>query len=160
MAIEEHLLEEFADETKLSIPRRRSLLPIWMKIFTWFFMLVGSICVPLLVLGMLGLNFRVALYGLDSSDPKSFAGLLVLRLFIYKGLVSIALWFEMKWAAVAGIVDAILGILICFSTMFAAGLFPGNQSGLSFRLEIIFLAIYLVKLLRIRKKWNLSLGRT
>ena len=158
MTTEEHLLEEFADGSQLAITRRRALLPVWMKIFIWLFIVAGCICVPLFILGLVGMNFQVALYGLESNDSTSFVGMLVLLLFIFKGLVSFGLWFEAKWAVGLGIIDAGVGLLICFVTTFRPDLFPGNQAARFFRLEIIFLVVYLIKLFRIREKWKLSLG--
>jgi len=41
--------------------RRRKLLPIWIKIFLWLFMIFGIIAPVGLILGLLGIDFNLAI---------------------------------------------------------------------------------------------------
>ena len=43
--------------------RRRKLLPWWIKIFLWLFLITGAISPIGLIFGVLGNNFQLALYG-------------------------------------------------------------------------------------------------
>jgi hypothetical protein len=143
---QKNLLDEFAGE-KLQPIRRRKLLPMWIKIFTWIFIVFGVATVPVSIMGLTGNNVNLALYGLEATDLNSTEGLLILFLFFYKGLVAFLLWFEQKVAVTLGIIDASIGILICFWSMFAA-------HSVSFRLELVPLIPYLYKLIKIRKSWE------
>jgi hypothetical protein len=153
MAIHEHLLDEFSAENRETV-RRRSLLPMWIKIFIWLFMILGLVSVPLFIFGLIGSGFYIELYGLKSSVPTSFVALFLEIIFLFKCVVSFCLWFEEKQAIRLGIVDAAFGILVCLLCMFD---FPSNvgiQAQRSFRLEIIFLIAYLIKLIRVRARWE------
>jgi hypothetical protein len=65
--------------------KRRSLLPLWIKIFIWIFIVMGAI-VPLGILGALfGYNFHVSLYGMDAYSPIQPIGMLLSGLTLFKG---------------------------------------------------------------------------
>lgn len=153
MAIHEHLLDEFSTENRIII-RRRSLLPIWIKIFTWLFMILGLISIPLFIFGLTGSGFYIELYGLKSSVPTSVVGLFLESIFLFKCIVSICLWFEEKKGIRLGIVDAVFGILVCLLCMFDFPSIIGIQAQRNFRPEIIFLIAYLIKLIRVRARWE------
>jgi hypothetical protein len=159
MAVEENFLDEFSPEKLTLGRRRRALLPVWIRIFIWFFMILGVIAIPLLILGLKGSNFQVALYGLQSDDPTSFVGIFLAAIFLFKGVVAFFLWFEKKWAIMLGLIDAIAGILICLDVMLNFPIVVTDVSSRSFRMEIIFLTLYLVKLFNIRTKWELGRAR-
>ena len=141
----ENLLDEYAGE-KLQQVRRRKLLPVWIRIFIWIFMILGVFTIPVLILGILGNNVSLSLYGLETNEVMSAQGLLLLFLFLYKGTVAALLWFEQGPAIVLAILDAALGILICIWVMFAA-------PKLTLRLELVALIPYLIMMIRIGKKW-------
>jgi hypothetical protein len=141
--MEQHLLDDIADDTNKV--RRRTILPVWIKIFIWIFMVTGALAVPMFVLGLTGFHFELALYGFETNEPFSLVGLLLLVLFAYKGLVSFALWFEWVWAIEMGMIDAVAGIVVCTISMF---LFSG------FKLELVFLVPYLIKLFSLKNKWK------
>jgi len=141
----QNLLDEYAGE-KLQQARRRKLLPVWIRIFVWIFTIMGGFAIPILIIGLMGTNVDLALYGLETNEVTSAEGLLLIALFLYKGIVAALLWFERGPAAVLGILDAVLGILICIWVMFAA-------PKLAFRLELVALIPYLIAMIRISKKW-------
>lgn len=144
MNSEQHLLEDISVE-ELNKTRRRALLPIWIKIFTWIFMIMGTLAVPLFILGISGFKYEMALYGLETKSPASFQGIFLLVLFLYKGIVAYSLWFEWNRAIALGVIDAILGIVVCAISMY---LFS------TFRVEVVILLPYLVKLLKIKDGWQ------
>jgi hypothetical protein len=104
---------------------------------------------------MLGDDYRVSLYGLESSDRSSFITLAIVVLFLLKGAASFGLLFEKDWAIEVGLVDAAVGILVCLFVglyiMFGTGSYIA-----SFRLELVLLIIYLIKLLKIQAIWKKS----
>ncbi|MBV8327655.1 hypothetical protein [Chryseobacterium sp.] len=140
-------------DTKNNIVRRRSLLPLWIKIFLWFFLIGGTAGVILLLTGFLITNSSLSLYGIRADHPYSAAGLFICFLFIFKGIVSYGLWFEQKWGPKVGIIDAVSGILICIFMMIIA---PFTFPSVSFniRLELVPLLFYLMKMIEIRKTWE------
>ncbi|MEM9337494.1 MAG: hypothetical protein AAGA66_02115 [Bacteroidota bacterium] len=97
--------------------RRRKLLPIWIKIFLWIFMVFGAIVPVGLVLGAMGIDFNLALYGLETTNALSITGLLIILFFAIKGTVSFGLWTEKDWAVNLAIIDAIVGIVACSFVM-------------------------------------------
>lgn len=137
-----------------NVGRRRDLLPIWIKVFVWMFMLFG-LAGPLGIVGaLLGFRFNLSLFGLGTGQPLSIIGLSVMLLFFLKGMVSLGLWTEQRWAVRLGQIDAVLSIIVCFFVM--AYPFIDNGSGVRFniRLELILLFPYLLKLNKIRTDWE------
>lgn len=141
--------EDLLDINEYSV-RRRLLLPWWIKIFIWIFFLFGLIVPFSIIFGVLGKSFQIALYSLETNHPFSITGLLLISLFVLKGIVAYGLWFEKRWAIDWGIVDAILGVIICTYT-FISSLFSTNSFQFSF--ELLLLIPYLIYLLRIKPKW-------
>jgi len=132
---------------------RRQLLPTWMKVFIWIFMALGGLAIPVFIFGLLGFNVNLALYGFETNQPMSVVGISLLTVFIFKGLVSYSLWREKDWATILGMVDAVLGLVICLVSHFGVSYLDEYRTG-GFRLEILFLIPYLVKLYYIEGKWR------
>ena len=151
---EDKLLEE--DFTRPEdIKRRRSLLPWWIKTFCWIFLIFGSIAPIGLILGLLGIQFEISLYGLSTNNPISIDGLYLIGIFILKGITALGLWTEKDWAINLGIIDAILGIIVCGFMMFVNP-FINIENGfhLNIRLELLLLIPYLIKLDKIKGDWK------
>lgn len=134
--------------------RRRDLLPLWIKIFTWFFMLLFFIVPILIIYGALGYTADLAIYGIETTFPLSPTGIFLSSLFVLKGITAIALWTERDWAIRIGLIDAVLGIAICTYIMLVQPFM--NESGFAFtiRLELVALIPYLIKLIKIRPDWE------
>jgi len=150
------IADKLDDLEELLLPRRRTLLTWWLKIFSYLFLFTGVAALAMYPLAFLMENdYRVALYGLESSDRSSFITLAVVVLFLLKGAVAYGLLLEKDWAIEIGLVDAAVGILFClfvgFYTMFGTGSYIA-----SFRLELVLLIIYLIKLLKIQAIWKKS----
>lgn len=135
--------------------RRRSLLPWWIKTFTWIFLIFGAMAPIGFMLGILGVKFQLALYGLETFFPTSFLGLLLTAIFLFKGVTAFGLWTEKNWAITFAQVDAVLGIIICVFVMLVYPFiddYPGFM--FRFRLEILILIPFLSKLSKIKNDWN------
>ena len=138
------------DERLLNLQKdRRKLLPWWMKAFIWIFLLFSAMIPIVLVFAFLGYNTTVSLYGIETNNALSTIGVLVITLYILKGVVSYGLWLGKKWAIDLGILDAIVGILSCFYVMYIS-----STMEFSFRLEVAFLIPYLIKLLNLKPLWS------
>lgn len=139
-------------DTHLQEPqkRRRALLPLWIKVFTWIFLVFGAVVPIALVLGILGINFNLSLFGLETTQVFSIIGIIIVLLFAIKGITAWGLWTEKDWAITIGQTDAIISIIIC-----VVGTFIDTSGGfkLTVRLELIPLIPYLIKLNKIKKLW-------
>lgn len=147
---EKSAFEEFEIQGNV---RRRSLLPLWIKIFLWFFLIGGSFAVIFLMIAPFLSNISLSLYGINASHPYTLPGIIVTSLFIFKGIVAYGLWFEQKWAPQAAIIDAVIGIGICIIMMVVIP-FTSPNIGFSLRLELIPLYFYLIKMQNIKSTWE------
>ncbi|RZM06082.1 MAG: hypothetical protein EOO88_53910, partial [Pedobacter sp.] len=91
-----------------SIPRK-NLVPLWMKIFAWIFIVLGAIAPVGIVFAILHKPFQLSLYGFSTEVPFSLIGIILLILFIMKGLVAAGLLIGKDWAIKLGLVDAMVG---------------------------------------------------
>lgn len=149
MEQEELLLESLEKETLI---KRKKLLPLWIKIFIWIFIVFGVLGVLGFIAAIFSAKFEAALYGIETNDPSSAAGMLVCFLFVFKGVVAWGLWTEKRWAVDAAVADAILGIVVCATASFLP--FNHQEPRFSFRLELVLLIPYLIKMLNIRSRWK------
>jgi Trk-type K+ transport system membrane component len=140
--------EEFA-----SNKRRRELLPWWIKLFCWFFMLFGIMAFVCLILGFTNIKPALAFYGFESNEPFSLNGMLVITVGILKGITAFALWFEKDFAIKLGKIDAIVGIIICGISMLILP-FLNDGFNIQIRLELALLIPFLLKLNKIEKEWE------
>lgn len=151
MEAEKNLLDDVVAQ-EIKTVRRRSLLPVWIKIFVWIFMVLGAVSVPVIILGLFDYNMSLEIYGIKATTLHTTAGVVVSFVFLLKGLVALLLWFEQSFAIVLGLVDASLGILLC--TGFSSLIYRTYEPGITFHLELIALIPYLVYLIRVKKKWE------
>ncbi|MBK1896912.1 hypothetical protein JHL15_14180 [Chryseobacterium sp. YIM B02567] len=147
---QESAFEEF--DLKNNFTRRRDLLPVWIKIFIWLFLIGGTTAAILLISGSFLTNVSLSIYGIQANHPYTIPGLIICALLILKGIVAYGLWFEQEWAPKAAIIDAIVGIASCTIMMV---IIPFVSSTISFtlRLELIPLYYYLIKMRQIEKSW-------
>lgn len=123
----------------------------------WIFLVFGLLAPVGLIFGLLGYNFKLSLYGIETSEPLSFTGLGLIVLFLLKGMVSFGLLKERDWAITLGLVDAVLGIIACCFVMIYPLIYSELQVHMNFRLELIALFPYLLALMKIKPAWeNLS----
>lgn len=149
---EQSILDPLIEENTIE---RKKLLPVWIKVFIWLFMIAGPFVLLAFLIGMFtSLHYSSSIYGLENNDPSSPVGLFIFFVFLLKGIVAYGLWTEKDWAVNLGITDAILGIGACLGVMFIPTL--KQTPGFTFRLELLILIPYLVKLLKIREQWMLS----
>ena len=108
-----------------------------------------------LIIGIMGHQFELSLYGLDTTQPFSSIGILLMLLFTLKGIVALGLWTEKRWAVNLAIIDAIVGIVICLILTFASPLMTVDEGhvGFSFRIELLILIPYLLKMRKIKPDW-------
>jgi hypothetical protein len=132
------------------IQRRRDLLPLWIKIFTWIF-LSFFIAVPFaIVFTVLNKPFTLSLLGLSTAEPFSAMGLCLMALFTLKGIAAYALWMEKNWAITLAQVDAVISLVICLFAM----VYGAMNFQFTIRFEPIIIVFYLIKLRDIKSDWK------
>lgn len=133
------------------IPRNK-LLPVWIKIFTWIFLIISFFAPIAFVLGLFGKKVHLSIYGIETDEPLSLVGIIITTLFIIKGITAFGLLKEKDWAIKVGIIDALIGIVICTLVMILPVITPDPK--FSLRLELVALIPYLLKLLKIKTQWE------
>jgi hypothetical protein len=137
----------------LPVQRRRKLLPWWVLVFLWMFLLFAAFTPVMLILGLMGKHFDMELLGIRTTDPISIIGIALMLLFAFKGIVAYALWTEKVWAVGIAKIDAIISIAICCLTIGASIFWPGSH-GFSLRLELVVLIPYYYKMNQIEYAWT------
>lgn len=150
-SLESDILDSLEDENP---PRRRKLLPWWIKFFCWVFMIFGVVTPIALMAAFTGTSFNISLYGLNTSNPMSIIGILATALFGFKGIAAFGLWTEKDWAITLGKIDAVVGIAVCVVVMLLLPIFSKSGFNLNFRLELILLIPFLIRLQKIEIQWN------
>lgn len=131
---------------------RRELIPFWIKIFIWIF-IVFALFVPLLIIIRLsGRETLLTIYGLETNDAFSSIGIIISALFFLKGIAAFGMWSEKEWAIKLAIIDSVIGIIICLAVM-TAPVFS-NRLIYNYRLELILLIPYLIWLFKIKAAWE------
>jgi hypothetical protein len=125
--------------------RRRDLLPTWIKVFTWIFLIFGAMTPVILILGVMGINVNISLYGLETNQPLSLLGIAIIILFAIKGIVAFGLWTEKEWAVNMAMTDAGIGITVCALVMIILPFI--------FRFEFVISILYLVKMIQLKPEW-------
>jgi len=130
--------------------RRRDLLPKWIKVFLWIF-LIMSLMVPIsIVMGFLDKLISLSLYGFNTFYPLSIAGIFILSLMAFKGITAYSLWTEKDIAVDLAIIDAILGIAICIIAMIVLPFLDATSIKFEIRLELIALIPYFMHMRKIK----------
>lgn len=132
---------------------RRKLLPWWMKFFCWFFMILSIFAVSTLVTNLFFDSVNLSLYGFSTYTAYSGTGIFIIAVMLFKGFVAYSLWFEKPNAIMLAKLDAITGITICIASMFILP-FTTPDGHISFRLEIILLIPYFMKINKIEYEWD------
>jgi hypothetical protein len=142
------ITEDLLNENLL---KRAALIPTWIKVFSWIFLVLGAIAPLAFIAGLLGFTFKTSLYGLESNAPTSVLGICLIILFLVKGITAFGLLKEKDWAIKLGIADASTGIAICVGVMVYQAIY---FSSISIRLELIALIPYFIKLKAIKNTWE------
>ena len=150
--MEENSQTQFV-EFEIKNIERRKLLPVWIKVFCWIFMLMGLVSIGCLIFGMLGGKADLSFYGFETDEPLTLIGIFIISMMILKGFSAYALWFEKDYAIKLGKMDAVLGIIICIFSMFVLPFIKEN-SNFVIRLEIALLIPYFMKLNKIKNEWE------
>ena len=146
-------LESKFDEFEKPAIIRRKLLPWWIKTFCWIFMILGVCGLASLIGNTFTDNVSLSLYGFSSNTAYSGVGIFIIAVMALKGFASYSLWFEKPNAIIIAKIDAIVGIVICIASMFIIP-FASGDGHIPFRLEILLLIPYYIKINKIEYEWD------
>lgn len=131
---------------------RKTLIPLWIKIFGWLFIVMG-VLVPFLYIGSLifGFSASYTMFGLEyEGNAKALMPLVISTVILINGLCAYGLLFGKDWGLTACIVFGCIGLLLTLGTMLFEMIFNGSMM---IRLEPIIQIPYLVKLHKIKAHW-------
>ncbi len=129
---------------------RRSLLPWWIKGFSWLFMIFGVMIFPISVMSIFGVPTELSLYGIESTSILNLNGALVTIMFLISGIVGFALFYGKDWALNAGLVLCaahLLLVVLVYALQLAT-------HGSNLRFEFILVVPFFIKLLKLRPLWD------
>lgn len=136
--------------------RRRNLLPKWIKVFIWIFMIFGGMSVLVLFLGLFVDKMYMSFLGLETNYSFSLIGVIISALYLFKGTVAFGLWTEKDWAVNLALVDAYVSIAVCMSTMLILPMFFEDYGwDYTLRLELVAIIPYLLKMKNIQRDWSM-----
>ncbi len=145
-------LGEIRNQLKIT---RRQLLPLWMKIFLWIFLVIGGLSTLAFLASLFGMTYSVGIYGLNSNGPLNPLSFAVTLIYLVKAITAFAFWTEKDWAIEIAFLDAIVGIAVCcFMIFIYPFMFLENGFHFNLRLELIALIPYLIKLDKIKVEWK------
>jgi len=131
---------------------RRALIPRWIKIFGWIFIVMG-VSIPILdgFMAITGQPGSYALFGLHHYGSAFHPlAITVSAIILSLSVSAYGLLFGKSWGLNACLVTAYGSALICIGTMAYSAFFEGQ---LTIRLELLVLGPYLMKLHRIKPLW-------
>ena len=135
--------------------KRRSLLPWWIKIFCWIYMVVATGFIFDLLIYLFGGKEIKTVFSSVIVYAFTFGGFSVIVLVFLNGFAAWTLWTGKRFAITAAIIGAWLQIAACLVSMFIL-LFIKSGQKFIFRFELILLIPYLVKLHKIKNIWERS----
>lgn len=150
--MEQELKGQFDEFEKPEIIRRK-LLPWWIKVFCWIFMLMSVGAIASLITNLFVPNVNLSLYGFSTNTAYSGIGLFIIAVMLLKAFAAYSLWFEKSNAITIAKIDAIVGIAICIASLFILP-FSTADGHFSLRLEILLLIPYYWKINKIEYEWD------
>ena len=136
---------------------RKKLVPLWIKIFGWIFMVMGAV-IPLLaiVAAVSGQPASYEIFGLrHHGSPFHPMALVICAILLSLAVSAYGLLFGRSWGVNACIATGYGGIAICLGTM----AYAISQGSFAFRLELVAQVPYLIRLHKIKPLWPSAAAR-
>lgn len=140
--------------------RRRHLMPRWMIVFCWFFMLLAfPLVINLYLLLDSYIYVKPPIYGLDKVGFIPFVDFYGHFLLLFKAVVAFSLWTERRFAVSLAFVDAYAGLAVHATVYYVLPFFgEGPSLTTGSIVEMAMLLPYLLILYQMKAQW-LSLHR-
>jgi hypothetical protein len=130
---------------------RRKLIPLWIKVFGWIFMVMGAV-IPLLaiVAAVIGQPTSYEIFGLQyRGSPFHPMALLISAIILSLAVSAYGLLFGKPWGLSACLITGYGGAAICLGTT----VYSIAQGSLNIRLELLVHIPYLMRLHKIKPLW-------
>lgn len=125
---------------------RQSLLPFWIKAFSWFFLIVGGFFSIATLLSLLVDNsLEFSAFGFNATTLNSVDGLVVFVMTVLSVIVSYGLLYGKSWAVKLGIIFCMINILLFFAVFIFR---------ISIRFEYLPIFPFFFKLMNLNLIWN------
>lgn len=131
---------------------RYLLLPAWIRVFSWIFLVLGLFTLPLFVFSVFDdVPANFSLFGIDyEGSMRRPTPIALAACFTFLGYAGFTLLWGKKEGRVVGLAAGYLGVaLVIISTLIAC--LNGRKT---IRLELILQIPYIVALHRRRNSWN------
>jgi len=132
-----------------NIKRRKDLIPLWIKIFGWFFIVLGALatlgyCASL----MFGFEASYEIFGFSySGNAYSLMPAFLVLAISVNGASAFGLLFHKDWGLNACLVMGYIGLFLTLASMLL------SLPGIHIRLEPLIQIPYLIKLHKIKSQW-------
>lgn len=135
--------------TKFGALTRNMLVPKWIKVFGWIFVVLAALMPILMIFAMAtGQPTELSLFGLSYyGPPMSGWALLIAGLYVFLGVSAFGLLIGYDWGLDACIANGLVGAAVCIIVMVMSGFS-------NIRLELIIQLFYLHRLFAIRPRWR------
>jgi hypothetical protein len=136
---------------------RKRLVPLWIKIFGWIFMVMGAV-IPVLgiVAVALGQPASYEIFGLRyHGSPLHPMALAICAIILSLAVSAYGLLFGKSWGLNACLATGYGGVVICLGTM----AYSISQGSFTLRLELLVHALYLIRLHKIKPLWPSARAR-
>ena len=132
---------------------RRNVLPTWIKVFSWMFLLIGGAVPMVVVVGLIRrTTISVALFGFQySGSALDLEGLLLAGMLAGCGVTAYGLLWGRSWGQFAAIATGWAGLALCIASVFV-------RPGLNIPLEPFLLIPFVVAMHRRKAAWNEAAG--
>ena len=132
---------------------RKRLVPTWIKVFGWLFIIMGaSIPVLPILAHQLGQPASYTMFGLSYvGSPFHPMALLISAIILSLAVSAYGLLFGRSWGLKACLATGYLGVAICIFTTLYAIFVLGS---FTLRLEFLIQIPYLMRLHKIKPYWN------
>lgn len=132
------------------VKRKRDFLPLWIKFFTIIFLFAGLLNLVMLISYLFGHTPDFEIYGFNGRINYPYSFFVVFLSFALNFIVAYNLWFEKRKAIYYAIINAIIGIAFCIVSFFIDLI----NHKVVFRIEILFLLLFIFQLKKIKEDWE------
>ncbi|WP_282637863.1 hypothetical protein [Sphingobacterium thalpophilum] len=119
-------------------------LPLFIKIFSFYFLLSGPVVLVLSVCQLFGIEGTIRIYGLESQSPITVVGALVLIIYILKFFVAYGFYKGIGFTRHLAIFEATFGVLIGLFVVFGPMYLDQPVVPHNLSLDLFFLIPYLL----------------